>query len=147
MKPIPGYDGYLINEAGEVFSMKRGGLLKINGGTGARGYRHVLLYHGGQRFVCAIHKLVAVTFIGDSKGLQVNHKNGDKLDNRLENLEYATPKQNTRHAMECGLRPGGKLSELDIWSIQASRASSVKLAKTFGVNASYVRRIKVGAVQ
>lgn len=49
-----------------------------------------------------VHRLVALAFLGDSD-LEVNHKNGVKDDNRVENLEYVTSKQNSVHAVEMGL--------------------------------------------
>jgi len=52
-----------------------------------------------------VHRLVAEAFLGapPSDDTLVNHKNGNKCDNRLENLEYATPSENTRHAYKTGL--------------------------------------------
>ena len=49
-----------------------------------------------------IHKLVALAFLGDSNGLQVNHKDCNKLNNHIDNLEYVTPKENTQHARRMG---------------------------------------------
>ena len=50
----------------------------------------------------AVHRLVCKYFFGDSN-LEVNHKNGDKTDNRLENLEYCTRSENQKHAFATGL--------------------------------------------
>lgn len=48
-----------------------------------------------------VHRLVAMTYIGQiDPPLQVNHKNGHKADNRLENLEIVTPSQNTKHGFD-----------------------------------------------
>lgn len=55
-----------------------------------------------------VHRLVALTFLGESIGKQVNHINGNKHDNRLENLEWVTPKQNYAHAIRTGLAPLGE---------------------------------------
>ena len=46
-----------------------------------------------------IHRLVLDAFVGEKlKGMQCNHKNGIKTDNKLENLEWVTPSQNRKHA-------------------------------------------------
>lgn len=51
-----------------------------------------------------IHVLVTVAFLGDCpNGKEVNHKNGDKSDNRLTNLEYVTHSENMKHAFASGL--------------------------------------------
>lgn len=50
-----------------------------------------------------VHQMVMLTFVGPAKGLVVNHKNGIKSDNRLENLEYMTAVENLHHAYKIGL--------------------------------------------
>ena len=62
------------------------------------GYRQVRLQHNGRQWPVTIHKLVAITFLGSPlDGQQVNHKNGDKADNRASNLEWTTHRQNMGH--------------------------------------------------
>ena len=50
------------------------------------------------------HRVVAETFFGLAEGMTVNHKNGDKRDNRVENLEYVTAGENTTHSFRTGGR-------------------------------------------
>ena len=65
----------------------------------AHGYQQVSLHYKGQRKDCYIHNLVATAFVeGWREGLEVNHKNGVKNDNRAENLEWVTHSQNHQHA-------------------------------------------------
>ena len=60
---------------------------------------------GKKRFY--IHRLVAMSFISNpNKYPQINHKNGNKKDNRVENLEWCTQKQNNQHAWKTGLNKG-----------------------------------------
>ena len=62
------------------------------------GYSHVRLQHEGRQQPTTIHKLVATAFLGPPlEGQQINHKNGDKTDNRASNLEWVTHEQNVRH--------------------------------------------------
>lgn len=66
------------------------------------GYMTVNLSKNGKSNTKRVHRLVAVTFIGESK-LQIDHIDGNKLNNKLDNLEYVTPKENTQRAWENGL--------------------------------------------
>ena len=103
-KDIPGYEGlYQINNAGRIMSLRSGQLRKdVKSG---RGYRAIQLSdqnHTKRRFY--IHRLVAITFLGapPTEGCVVNHKNLNKRDNRVENLEWTTNKGNMQHAYTNG---------------------------------------------
>ncbi len=78
------------------------------------GYPHVLMNIDGKRIYRASHKLVAKAFIGDKPTLkhQVNHKNGIRDDNRPENLEYLTSRENTLHGYHVnGRKPSDRQRE------------------------------------
>ena len=95
---IAGFDGmYLINNVGDVYSKKVGRFLK---GNMRKGYRGVKL---GDTWY-SVHRLVAQTFIPNPNNLpQVNHKNGNKLDNSVNNLEWCSLSYNIKHAYENNL--------------------------------------------
>src|SRR5689334_19530796 len=107
--PVPCYTSYMvehwkrISEFPTYYASSLGrirGPLKIRKAHINRcGYPQVHLSVNGKDAVRTVHSLVAVTFLGPlPKGKKVNHKNGKKTDNRVENLEHMTPKENTRHA-------------------------------------------------
>lgn len=68
------------------------------------GYMHVCLQDGKKRINCQIHRLVISAFKQGDTSMQVNHIDGNKKNNRIENLEWVTSKENIEHAIEHGLR-------------------------------------------
>jgi HNH endonuclease/NUMOD4 motif len=113
-KPILGFTRrYAISNLGRVRSLPltkavwyRGALLKPS--IGSHGYARVSLCTANKSRYFSVHSLIALTFHGQRpKGLLVNHKDGIKLNNRPENLEYVTLAQNARHAASLGLYPTG----------------------------------------
>jgi hypothetical protein len=105
-KAIPGYEGlYEVSDAGRVLSKRTNRPLKPN--IMNHGYACVHLYSGGKqtRTVKTIHQLVAQAFIPNPHGYrEVNHKNFLRRDNRVDNLEWVTRKENVAHALAAGRR-------------------------------------------
>lgn len=100
---IHGYsNGYMVSNLGRVLSFKRG--VEIRPFMYKNGYYAVSLRDGKVGHNELIHRLVAEAFVPNDGGLpEVNHINGDKTDNRAENLEWCTRKQNMEHAAATGL--------------------------------------------
>ena len=113
---VPGYEGYYeINRAGEVYSIERSYI----GGYGAichiprrkkalvkcaNGYFGVGLHKEGNSKVIPIHRILAETFIENPNNFNfVNHKDGNKENNNLENLEWCTQSENISHSYRTGL--------------------------------------------
>lgn len=105
-KPIEGYDGkYYINQYGQIIShyFKEPRMLSIKSTDNE--YLRVNLTHKGKRKRRSIHRLVAETFKPNTTGenLQINHIDGDKFNNHVDNLEWCTCRDNISHAFERGL--------------------------------------------
>lgn len=96
--PVPGYGGrYLVDRLGSVYSVKTE--KEMFQSTHRDGYKQVNLYLDGRRSTHKVHRIVVAAFLGAiGEGLEVNHKNGDRADNRLENLETLTKSENTLHS-------------------------------------------------
>lgn len=103
-------DYYGVSRKGNVYRLKPDSLGRTTN-VGKRlkpfkdkaGYLHVGIEYRGKRRSFGVHQIVAMAFIGPCPlGHQVNHKDLDKSNNRLSNLEYLTPLQNSLHAIRNG---------------------------------------------
>lgn len=115
-KDLPGYEGlYMVSDLGHVYSFpsigkgkngspltKRARILKPF--AHRQGYQCVRLFINKTKKTVKIHRLVAITFLPnpDNKA-EVNHIDGNKSNNHLTNLEWATRHQNVQHAFRTGL--------------------------------------------
>lgn len=102
---IKGYEGhYSINAFGDVFSWKYGAKKQLKRNVNSKGYQYYCLSLNNKIKNITVHKLVAQTFISDRPlNMQVNHIDGNKLNNQASNLEYVTPSENIKHAYTNGL--------------------------------------------
>lgn len=106
MKQIENYTDYLITEDGQVFSTKRKCYLKPS--PNEKGYLQLVLCKEGIYKTFRIHRLVAENFIPNPENKpQVNHIDGDKSNNHISNLEWATASENVLHSYRKLAHKGG----------------------------------------
>lgn len=106
------------------------------------GYLTVQAKTGTSRRKYLVHRLVAAEWVpGYAPELTVNHRDGNKLNNRLSNLEWITTAENTSHQWSSGLidlrgegHPGHKLTESDVIAIRASTKTLVQIGAEFGIS-------------
>lgn len=102
---VDGYNGlYAVSKNGEIVSFCKGKMHPIYPTLKENGYLRVYLSDGKKQRFHYLHRLIAKTFIPNPNNLPVvNHKDGDKLNNTVDNLEWCTVSQNSRHAVSIGL--------------------------------------------
>ena len=133
-------DDYIITKDGNIINKKRGNILKPQ--PNGKGYLRVWI---GKKLYF-VHRLVAEAFIPNPENKpQVNHKDGDKLNNCVHNLEWVTNKDNRTHALKNNLHLCGekcsysKLTEEDVIFIRSHNKMSIKqLSEKFGVHRSTI---------
>ena len=95
------FPGYCVSEDGSIYSMnynRTGFQHKMHPSKDGKGYLFVSLRKDGKRYLRKVHRLVAQAFIRNPENKpQINHKNGNKEDNRIINLEWSTCSENNLH--------------------------------------------------
>lgn len=148
-----GDNSYLVSSLGRVKSLKTNKFLKLT--TSKTGYKNVCLCFGNKKKNYRVHRLVAEEFIPNllSKPY-VNHIDNNKQNNKLINLEWVTPQENTQHSKNQGrLRNQSgeknnmsKLTKKEVEEIRQllweRRISQTMIAKQYGVDQSSVSYIK-----
>lgn len=152
-KEIQGYPNYEVSNYGKVYNKKTGSEIKTNY-CEPTGYYNLSLCNNGLRKTHMIHRIVLMTFIENKQNKeQVNHINGDKSDNRLDNLEWATRSENQKHAIRLGLRSAAgvknsqaKLNDIIALEIFNSNLKGRMIARQYNISVSTVSQIKNGKI-
>lgn len=150
---IKGYDNYYITKKGIVYNIKTKKELKESDNT--NGYKKVTLYNKEGRKQLYIHRLVASVYIPNPSGkYTVNHIDGNKSNNDVSNLEWATQSENNTHAIDSGLNGSrgethnmAKLTSKQVSEIKQLLSEGVvqrRIAEQYGVSPATICHIKSG---
>ena len=151
------YENYEIDRDGNIRSLKSNDQKFLKHSIDKQGYHYVDLRNKSKRRHAMVHRLVADAFIDNPDPLhktQVNHKDGDKDNNSVENLEWVTPRENVLHAYEHNLAKVGTdrhnaaldaQSVIDIRNgIISGTETCVSLASKYNVDASVISEVARG---
>lgn len=158
--PARSFEGqYEVSDKGRVRSLnynKTRGLIKfISKNINKGGYHVVALRKKGKGYLPTVHKLVMGAFVGSRpEEMEVNHIDGNKLNNRLENLEYVTRSENCKHSFVMGLQcnKGVRHSQarlndekvIEIRKLCGDGLTRKEVAEMFGVTAGQITNIMCG---
>lgn len=161
-KIVQDNDNYRINSDGQVLNVRNNKILKPYFGT--NGYHYVKIRINNKLRHVAVHRLVANAFILNPNNYSdVNHKNGIKTDNRVENLEWVNRSQNCQHAWDIGLNdhnrerfrkmaknncgeqsPASKLTKEDVLKIKEMANNGIRvevIKQEFQISTAHVYRL------
>lgn len=133
---VDGFPNYYVTSSGSVYSRsyrQTGRVKKLKPMVDLNNYLTIDLFNGTKRCNKKIHRLVAEAFIPNPENKpQINHKNGNKKDNRVENLEWATSAENILHAYRVLRRrsPCPALGKLGVLNKLSKKVVQIKNGKT-----------------
>ena len=148
--PVLGYPGYEVSRTGEVrsFRTSRGftGTPKILSRISDKnGYQRLTLCRNGEKKRRGIHQLVAESFLHAARfeGAVVRHLNGNPSDNRVENLKWGTPSENSRdmvrHKRAMNMRPDEEIAE--IRRLYDMGFKQREIARVFKASQAYIHEV------
>ena len=157
---IPGFSRYIASSLGRLLSVnyKNSGIIKeIKPALGKDGYFATMLQGDNKKYYSwKVHKWITLAFLGERKeGQEVNHIDGNKQNNHIDNLEYCTRSENCQHSFDIGIQKpkAGELNGMaKLTNEQVLRARKMKaengrywgrneLAKEYGISAKHLQKI------
>lgn len=137
---------YEVSSEGRVRNAKTGRIMKTQ--VNDRGYEHLSLRKNKSQVDARVHRLVADSFYdGDHDGFDVNHIDGDKLNNRVSNLEWCSHKENIEHAFRTGLKKPSRQIKIRVIETGEVYESIRACARAMGLDQSMICQSMIGKMR
>lgn len=133
---------YLISENGDIFNKKFNRWLNPQA-SGTLRYKMCSIFIDGKRYRETVHRLVANAFLDNPENLpQINHIDGNKMNNHVDNLEWITGRDNITHQFETGISKGKAYRKIKVYDSNGNflyvMPSLNQTAKKTGVNSGNI---------
>lgn len=149
------FNGYQVSNFGRFKSFHKGKVKILKPALTKRGYLRAQLFIEEKAKSFAVHRLVARLFIPNPEGKsEINHRDGNKFNNHVSNLEWCTRFENMRHAVGTGLKTASKGEDAHNAKLTNSQVQFIRnnpdvltlyeLAKIFGVGQTTISKIQLG---
>lgn len=140
-KRIPGWNLYFISMDAEVLSWVSGKAKILTTNIQTNGYPFIVLFKNKKAKAKTIHSLMYLTYIGDiPEGKEIDHRDGNKLNNSISNLRAVTRKENMQFS-HSRLQMGHKLTAEDVTFIRDSSLTTKALAEKYNVHPFTIRNV------
>lgn len=138
-KDIPNFEGlYQASTNGKIRSLYKDKILKQE--ISKNGYCKIMLCKDKKRKLFSVHRLIAKTFLNDyDNNLQVNHKDGNKQNNHIENLEMVTAKENIRHSFKNKLQVPKKGKQHPLYKKYGKENKTSKKVNQYDLKGNFIR--------
>lgn len=139
-KDIPGFENlYQASPNGNIKSLYKNKILKHE--ISKNGYCQVMLCKNKKRKLLYVHRLIAMTYLDNyNENLQVNHKDGNKQNNNLINLEMVTCKENIQHSFKNKLQIVKKGKDNHLYKRYGKNANKSKSVYQYDINGNFMKK-------
>lgn len=111
-KPLKNFPSYNGSSEGRIMNVKTQRIMKVT--VNSKGYARVGLVRNGQRYTVSVHKVIGETFLGEAPGMDIYHKDLNRLNNRIENLEWRCRGEIAKEAFERGTRHAARCTRIRV---------------------------------
>lgn len=143
-KPLRNFPSYNGSSEGRIMNIRTQRILKTY--IGEKGYAQVCLRKNNQQYTVKVHKVIAETFLGEHPGMDVRHKDLDRSNNRVDNLEWCTRAETISGAFERGSKRSPRSTRIRVIETGLIFDSVAECARALDCDRSSISKCLAGKV-